>query len=217
MLERAPAKETMEASVVESWPVQVPTDDLAERVAGAVADGLRQAESPRADSAHLLAAELVNVLSPEWDLAGVSVLRDADGLPLFEVLLTDSGQWMRQENLPTNFHGFPVVAVIVSKTAAPIGPSLGPYLVPRREMWDDLIYAALLEADQPESAQRLDPCPGCDGGGRVHELSAIICATCGGSGRASDKMAQRSDGSIYSAPRASSATPETYIGPERGD
>ena len=44
---------------------------------------------------------------------------------------------------------------------------------------------SLREADEREAAARLDTCPGCDGCGRVHELSAILCATCGGSGRAS--------------------------------
>lgn len=111
---------------------------------------------------------------------------------------------MRHEDLPSNFHGFPVRPLFIGKTyealaMTPLGRRDRP---PAREMWADLAAASLREADQREAAQRSDPCPGCDGCGRVHELSAIICATCGGSGRASDKMVQRRDGSIHSTPRS---------------
>lgn len=197
MLERAPARE--EPSPAEAQPVQLAAA-FADRVRDAVAEG-----SGQVAAAQLLATELEHVLSPEWDLAGVKVLPDGDGLPLFEVLLTDSGQWMRQDDLPASFHGFPIRAAFAGKTTPLVSPR-GPVARGlRREMWDDLAKAALREAASQKAAEYAErmpePCPGCDGCGRIHPLSAIVCATCGGSGRAIDKMVVRPDGSVHSVLR----------------
>lgn len=103
-----------ETPPLESQPLRAGSA-LADRVQEAVLSGLGQAAAAELER---LAGELANLLSPEWDLADVVVSEDDYG-PCFLVILTDSGQWMRYEDLPATFHGIRVWPLFASKTASP--------------------------------------------------------------------------------------------------